>query len=224
MRVLIVEDNLNIQANIADYLKDEYILDFAYNGSQGLELALSNEYDVIVLDLMLPGKDGIEICREYRAKTLSQVPILMLTARDTIDDKAVGFEAGTDDYMVKPFSLRELKMRIDALARRGKMKGKTVFEYAGVSLRVEASELAVGEQSIQLHEKEARILELLLEAAPDIVATKTVSHALWGDEPPDSGALRTHVYNLRQALAKLGQVDLLRTVRGRGYHLRKDES
>ena len=124
MRLLIIEDNLDIQANIADYLENEFTLDFAYNGHQGLELALAQEYDVIVLDLVLPGRNGLDVCAEYKRQAMVQAPIIMLTARDTIDDKEAGFGVGADDYLVKPFSLRELKVRIEALARRPKFEQK----------------------------------------------------------------------------------------------------
>jgi len=221
MRVLIIEDNLDIQANIAEYLEQQYTLDFAYSGAQGIELALSSEYDVIVLDLMLPGKDGIEVCREYRSKAPIQAPILMLTARDTIDDKEVGFEVGADDYMVKPFSLRELKMRIEALARRPKAKLQNELSFSGVTLWPGAITFEVGGTSNVLHEKEARILRILMENAPEIVTGDSISYALWGDEPPESGALRTHIYNLRKALCAAGKDKLLHTIRGRGYQLQE---
>jgi len=221
MRVLIIEDNLDIQANIAEYLENDFTLDFAYSGNQGLELALAGEYDVIVLDLMLPGKDGIEVCREYRKAASVQAPILMLTARDTIDDKEVGFAVGTDDYMVKPFSLRELKMRIEALSRRPKTRLNPELTFAGISLLADAAIFMVGEAAHQLHEKEACILGLMIDAAPGLVTAETISYALWGDEPPESGALRTHIYNLRKALSAAGKEDILRTVRGRGYLLQE---
>ncbi|SDE10996.1 MULTISPECIES: response regulator transcription factor [Kordiimonas] len=219
MRILIVEDNLDIQANIADYLEDTYSLDFAYSGDQGLSLALENEYDVIVLDLMLPGRDGLDVCAAYRQAAGLQAPIIMLTARDTIDDKEAGFDAGADDYLVKPFSLRELKMRIEALTRRPKARQSTERSFAGLSFDAGALTVSVKDQSVVLHEKEARILGLLLDAAPDVVTSATISYALWGDEPPESGALRTHIYNLRKALGSLGLGDLLKTRRGKGYAL-----
>lgn len=219
MRLLVIEDNLDIQANIAEFLEGSMMLDFAYSGTQGLELALANEYDVIVLDLMLPGKDGIDVCREYKRKAAVQAPILMLTARDTIDDKEIGFYAGTDDYMVKPFSLRELKMRIEALARRPKVRAKNVLSFGGLTLVPGGTSFEKDGASYELLEKEARILGLLLEGAPQIVSGDTISYTLWGDEPPESGALRTHIYNLRKALAAAGIGEMLQTVRGRGYRL-----
>ncbi len=220
MRILIVEDNLDIQANIADYLEDGYSLDFAYSGDQGLSLALDNEYDVIVLDLMLPGRDGLDVCAEYRRAAGLQAPIIMLTARDTMDDKEAGFDAGADDYLVKPFSLRELKMRIEALARRPKTRNSGTDTFAGLSFDAETLTAAAAGQKVTLHEKEGRILALLLGAAPEIVTSATISYALWGEEPPESGALRTHIYNLRKALGELGMGDMLHTRRGKGYALK----
>ncbi|NVJ70965.1 MAG: response regulator transcription factor [Alphaproteobacteria bacterium] len=220
MRVLIVEDNLDIQANIAEYLEEDYSLDFAYSGDQGLELAVGGSYDVIVLDVMLPGRDGLEVCAAYRCAAGLQAPIIMLTARDTIDDKEAGFEAGADDYLVKPFSLRELKMRIDALARRPKSRNAPRLAFGSVALDVSDQSIQSLAGTAPLHEKEARIFALLLEAAPEVVSTADISYALWGEEPPESGALRTHIYNLRKALSGLGVQDILQTVRGKGYALK----
>ncbi len=222
MRILIVEDNLDIQANIADYLEPEFALDFAYSGDQGLELALNSDYDVIVLDVMLPGRDGVEVCAAYRKAAGLQAPIIMLTARDTIDDMEAGFSAGADDYMVKPFSLRELKMRIEALGRRPKTHSSQSLSFAGLTLDVRSSTIRTDHASATLHEKEAKILAKLLETAPEIVSTSSISYTLWGDEPPESGALRTHIYNLRKALAGLGRPDMLATVRGKGYVLKEE--
>jgi len=220
MRILIVEDNLDIQANIADYLEDTFTLDFAYNGEQGLELALAHEYDVIVLDLMLPGRNGLDVCAAYRKVAGVQAPIIMVTARDTIDDKEAGFAVGADDYLVKPFSLRELKMRIEALARRPKVRTKQEFSYAGLGFDVGSGIIRTSSHSAQLLDKECRILTLLMEAAPEIVSTDSISYALWGDEPPESGALRTHIYNLRKSLGELDRADMLKTIRGKGYCLK----
>lgn len=224
MRILIVEDNLDIQANIADFLEKDFTLDFAYNGDQGLELALDNDYDVIVLDLMLPGRDGLEVCAAYRRTTGFKAPIIMLTARDTMDDKEAGFAAGADDYLVKPFSLRELKMRIEALARRPKSHGGSSLDFAGLSLDPSRGQLCSGNQKLVLHDKETRLLSVLIEAAPSIVSADRLRYALWGDEPPESGALRTHIYNLRKSLASLGVPDCLKTVRGKGYALDCEDS
>lgn len=219
MRILVVEDNLDIQANIADYLEKDFTLDFAYSGDQGLELALANEYDVIVLDLMLPGKNGLEVCKAYRKAAGLQAPIIMLTARDTIDDKEAGFAVGADDYLVKPFSLRELRMRVEALARRPKARQCSKLSYAGLVLDKEKSVVTVSGKTAVLLDKECSILALLIEGAPDIVSSMNISYTLWGEDPPESGALRTHIYNLRKVLADIGCPHFLKTFRGKGYAL-----
>jgi DNA-binding response OmpR family regulator len=224
MRVLIVEDNLDIQANIAEYLEDQYSLDFAYSGHQGLKLALDNDYDVIILDLMLPGIDGIEICRTLRQEAAFQTPVLMLTARDTLDDKEIGFSAGADDYLVKPFSLRELKMRIDALAKRPKAKNTQTLIYEDLTLSMATLELVtVSKTSTTLNKKEAIILNMLIDAAPNVVTSGALSYRLWGEDIPESGALRTHIYNLRQVFKKLETCCEVKTIRANGYSLTSTE-
>ncbi len=223
MRVLVVEDNLDIQANIADYLEPDYTLDFAYSGDQGLSLALANTYDVIVLDLMLPGRDGIDVCKTYKREAIFQTPILMLTARDTIDDKEIGFNAGADDYLVKPFSLRELKLRIDVLSKRPKVKNTQSLEFGDLHLDVAESCVSVGGKNKLLNNKETLILTALIEAVPHVVPRDTLSYRLWADEAPESGALRTHIYNLRRALAGLRAKTVIETDRSRGYALKMEK-
>ncbi|WP_257455304.1 response regulator transcription factor [Archangium lipolyticum] len=219
MRVLIVEDNRDLQANIARFLEPDFLLDFAATGPQGLALALANAYDVIVLDLMLPGMSGIEVCERYRQLAPRLVPILMLTARDTLEDKQEGFQAGADDYLVKPFSLRELRWRLDALARRPIPPSGRRLTLGGLALEPESGQLRWGERTVRLHRTEALILRLLMEAAPAAVSTETLAERLWGEDVPDSSALRTHVYALRKALAGLGIDHAITTRRNEGYSL-----
>lgn len=223
MRVLVIEDNLDIQANIADYLEPEFLLDFAYNGEEGLKLACTNDYDVIVLDLNLPRLDGIELCRRYKAEARLQAPILMLTARDTLDDKEDGFAAGADDYLTKPFALRELKMRIGALASRPRVVNALELRFADLVLDPSAQTASIGEASRHLNNMEADILKWLIQEAPNPLPGSTISYRIWGDEPPASGALRTHIYNLRRILADLqpgGEPAIeIATDRARGYRL-----
>jgi DNA-binding response OmpR family regulator len=219
VRILIVEDNLDIQANIADYFEAEYRLDFAYNGDQGINLGLENDYDVIVLDIMLPGKDGISVCEILRRESRFQVPILMLTARDTIDDKELGFAAGADDYLVKPFSLRELKMRIEALSKRPKLKNISMLQHLDLSLNMATFFITCDSNSATLNKKEAVILSLLIQAAGHTVTSDMLCDRLWGDDLPESGALRTHMYNLRKTLKKLETQCEIKTERASGYRL-----
>jgi DNA-binding response OmpR family regulator len=228
MRVLVIEDNLDIQSNIADFLEPEFVLDFAYNGDDGLNLALANDYDVIVLDLMLPKLDGLALCLAYKSDANLQAPILMLTARDTLEDKASGFAAGADDYLVKPFALRELKMRIEALARRPRVRANAIMSFEDLVLDEDQNAVACHSASEKLNNKEALILKLLMTAAPHSVPSSTISFKIWGEDPPSGGALRTHIYNLRKILSglqsDLGCSVILETDRARGYRLTKQVS
>lgn len=224
MRVLVIEDNLDIQANIADFLEPNYVLDFAYNGDHGLELALANDYDVIVLDLMLPRRDGIDLCKAYKSEANLQAPILMLTARDTLEDKEVGFAAGADDYLTKPFALRELRIRIDALAKRPKIKNASSLNCGDLTFDPADNVVNLGSSSKPLNNKEGVILRLLMEAAPNAISGETISYRIWGEEPPNSGALRTHIYNLRKILSSLKTRCEIETDRSRGYRLKERSS
>ncbi|MFP2926973.1 response regulator transcription factor [Pyxidicoccus sp. 3LG] len=219
MRVLVIEDNRDLQANIARFLEPDFLLDFAGTGPEGLALALGNPYDVIVLDLMLPGMSGIEVCERYRQAAPRLVPILMLTARDTLEDKEEGFQAGADDYLVKPFSLRELRWRLEALARRPVPPSGRKLTLGGLTLEPESGQTRWGGRTVRLNRTEAFILRLLMEAAPEAVPAATLAERLWGDDAPESSALRTHVYALRKALAGLGLGDAITTRRNEGYSL-----
>ncbi|GAA0465287.1 response regulator transcription factor [Parasphingorhabdus litoris] len=228
MRVLVIEDNLDIQSNIADFLEPEFLLDFAYNGEEGLKLASKNDYDVIVLDLNLPKLDGVEVCRRYKDEAGLQAPILILTARDTLDDKEEGFTAGADDYLTKPFALRELKMRIDAMAKRPKVLNSTELHYGELVFDPHQQTLSGKVASRRLNNMEADILKWLIQEAPNPLLSSTITYRIWGDEPPVSGALRTHIYNLRRILSNVqssaSQVVRIETDRARGYRLVLDDN
>ena len=140
MKILLIEDDIDIASNVGQYFEDKgHRMDFAYNGTHGLTLANSEHFEIIILDLMLPGKDGISLCREFRQNSSRDTPILMLTARDTLEDKISGFEAGSDDYLVKPFSLRELEARIhrNAACRRVPQRGVVEDEAVGLGRDVD---------------------------------------------------------------------------------------
>ena len=170
MRVLVVDDNRDILRNIGDYLElFGHVLDFAFNGPQALHLALVGEYDVIVLDLMLPGMDGLDVCRELRAGSKSEVPVLMLTARDTLPDKLDGFRAGTDDYLVKPFAMQELLARLHALHDRRKGHRARRLVVGDLTLDKGTREVSRGGQPVALNPVGFRILEKMMEASPTIV-------------------------------------------------------
>jgi DNA-binding response OmpR family regulator len=220
LRILIIEDHQDIARNIGDYLSLQgHIVDFAMDGISGMHLALTLDFDVIVLDLMLPGMDGLTLCRKYRDEANKQTPILMLTARDTLEDKLIGFKSGADDYLVKPFALEELSVRISALAKRGQKE-------QSLSLKVGDLELDLGTmivfregKSIELNRACLTILQLLMTAYPNIVKRQDLEIALWGDQPPGSDSLKSHLYTLRTKIDKPFMSPMMQTVHGIGYRL-----
>jgi DNA-binding response OmpR family regulator len=220
MRVLVVEDNRDLQANIAGFLAPDVTLDFASTGPEGLRLALAGEYDVLVLDVMLPGMGGLEVLRQLRERAPRLVPVLLLTARDTLADKEEGFAAGADDYLVKPFSLAELRWRLQALARRPVPPSGRTLTLGRLSLQPDTRRVSRGTEALTLPRPEALLLQWLMEAAPAPLSAATLGERLWGEEPPPAdSALRTHVYALRRALARLGLTDVVVTRRSEGYLL-----
>lgn len=222
MRILIIEDNRDILANLYGCLEPKgHILDSATNGYAGLALAAQHQYDVIVLDVMLPGLTGLEICRKLRSVLYSTVPVLMLTARDTLQDKQAGFDAGADDYLVKPFSLAELEMRLGALVRRasGAVAASPELRFGELSFNTDTYQASRAGQPLALTKTGYTILRCLLREAPRLVPREMLEQAIWGEDRPDSDALRTHLHALRQALDKPFAFPMLRTVPGLGYKL-----
>ncbi len=227
LSILLVEDQLNIASNIADYLEQKgHVLDFAQQGRQGLELALENHYDVIILDLNLPIMDGLEVCQQLRSKASHHIPILMLTARDSIEDKVSGFSVGTDDYLTKPFSLQELEIRCIALLRRYLLQTSNTLELGPLRIDRKSKQVQRDGQPLELHSMGFRILTVLAEAYPQVVSRSMLSQKLWGDEPTESDALRSHIYQLRCVLDKPFNDAMLKTVHGVGFTLAvtKDET
>ena len=221
MRVLVIEDNPDIVANLHDFLEPlGYQLDTARTGNAGLGFLRDHPYDVIVLDLMLPGMDGLEVCRQLRRALRVRTPLLMLTARDTVADKVAGFEAGADDYLVKPFSLAELDARLKALSRRGpSLDAQAVLRFGDVELDPSTHEARRAGQLLRLTPTGYQLLFALLRAAPEIVTREQLEHEVWRDDRPDSDALRTHIHALRNALDKPFGSALLRTIPGVGFRL-----
>ena len=219
MRVLLVEDNTDIAANIVDYLEAEgLIMDHAMDGIGGLHLALTQSYDVLILDLMLPVMDGLTLCEKLREQQVD-LPVLMLTARDTLPDKLAGFQAGTDDYLVKPFALQELLARVLALAARGRRQSKQVLTLADLELNLGTMTVKRAGTPLVLNQVCIRILAYLMQAAPNLVTRQDLTYHIWQDFPPGSDALRSHLYNLRQVVDKPFEKPLLHTVRGVGYRM-----
>jgi len=226
MRILIIEDNRDIAANLTDFLSARaHVIDVAGDGIGGLHLALTHDYDAIVLDLMLPGMDGLALCRKLRGEAGRQTPVLMLTARDSIDDKILGLEAGADDYVVKPYALREVEMRLKTISRRMQPQGLArTLRVGDLSYDLEIYRVIRGERRIELPPIPLKLLELLMRASPRLVARQAMEAAVWGDSPPDSDALKAHLHILRSAIDKPPDKPLLRTVRGIGYQIAADAS
>jgi len=222
MRVLIIEDNRDLASNMFDFLEAKgHVVDAAGDGITGMHLALVNQYDVIVLDLMLPGMDGITLCRKLREEGGKDTPILMITARDSLDDKIIGLEAGADDYLVKPAELREIELRLRVLLRRSgehvQKQKKMVLE--DLSLDPLTCSVRRGGRAIELPPIPFKILEMLMSRSPQVVNRNDIEQAVWGEGRPDSDSLRAHVHLLRDLIDKPFQRKLLRTLRGFGYQL-----
>jgi len=220
MRILIIEDNSDLAANIYDYLEAKgHTLDAAADGITGLHLAVVNDYDAIVLDIMLPGMNGLDVCKKLREDAKKQIPVIMLTARDTLDDKLAGFATGADDYLVKPFELQELEVRLLALQRR--QAGPATRKLTVGDLSFDLDSLSVKRQNkpITLTPTGLKILELLMRKSPNVVSRGEIEHLLWGDEPPDSDAIRSHMHTLRVAVDHPFDKALIHTVHGIGFRL-----
>ena len=219
--ILLIEDNRGIAEMVGEYLERRgYAVDYAVDGVTGLHLAVSEHFDVIVLDLMLPGMDGMDVCRKLRLEAKKAIPVLMLTARDTLQDKLDGLEAGADDYLVKPFEIRELEARVRALIRRERRQvssevlrvGDLAFDTATLRVARAGSELQVSPIGLKL-------LNILMRESPRVVSRADIEREIWGDSLPDSDTLRSHLYNLRKIIDKPFQKPLLHTVHSAGYRL-----
>ncbi|RJX73845.1 DNA-binding response regulator [Vibrio sinensis] len=221
MKVLIVDDSHNVAETIADYLELEGMtIDSAYHGESALKLVSEHHYDVIIMDIMMPKMDGISAVTKLRKELFCNTPILFLTAKDGLEDKIAAFEAGGDDYLMKPFAMQELSLRIRALASRGPRQdiGKLIF--ADISVDVQTNEVQRGGQPIKLSRIQKKILKVLLRQAPAVVSRQEVIEAVWGDESPSSDALRSHIYGLRSALNKGFEQSRLETIHGQGYRIK----
>lgn len=221
MKVLIVEDDAAIAANLYDYLEASgYEVDIAANGPLGLRMALADAWDAILLDLSLPGMDGLTLCRKLREEARRDTPVLMLTARDALEDKLAGFVQGADDYLVKPFSLKEVGARVSALIKR--YRGRVApmdLRFADVRLALSTMTVERAGHPVRLPPKCLQLLRILMQSPNRVFSRAELETEVWGEALPDSDTLRTHVYTLRRALSAPGQPDLIETVHGIGYRL-----
>jgi DNA-binding response OmpR family regulator len=223
--VLLVEDNRNISEMVGEYLERRgFAVDYARDGADGLRLATDNSYDVVILDLMLPRIDGLEVCRRLRAEAKKSTPVLMLTARDTLDDKVRGLEAGGDDYLVKPFAIQELEARIRALIRRDRRQvSAELLQVGDLQLDTATLRLTRAGRELQLSPIGLKLLTILMRESPRVVSRRDIEREIWSDSLPDSDTLRSHLYNLRKVIDKPFQQPLLHTIHSAGYRLAASE-
>ena len=223
LKILVIEDNKDIAQNIAEHFEVAgHQMDFATNGKLGLELALENYFDLVILDLTLPNMDGLEVCTQLRQKSERHVPILMLTARDSLDDKVKGFDLGADDYLTKPFALAELEVRSQALSRRHQLQTNHLITIGSLCIDRQQQKVTRQNQQIMLKPIPFKILQVLAESYPRVVSKSELCQKLWGDDPTESDSLRSHIYQLRQSLDKPFEHPVLKTIHGVGLALEKD--
>jgi len=221
MKILIIEDDSAIAANLYDYLESNgYEVDIAPNGNAGLRMAQEDSWDAILLDLSLPGMVGLTLCRRLREEAGRDTPVLMLTARDALEDKLEGFLHGADDYLVKPFSLKEVGARLGALIKRYRGQVATMdLRFADVRLDLSTMSVERAGRLIKLPPKCLRLLRILMQSPARMFTRAELEAEVWGEELPDSDTLRAHVYTLRRALCGPEELDVIETVHGVGYRL-----
>jgi DNA-binding response OmpR family regulator len=219
--ILLVEDNRSLSEMVGEYLESKgFGVDYAGDGMDGYRLATDNSYDVIVLDLMLPRLDGIEVCRRLRNEAKKSTPVLMLTARDTLTDKVNGLDAGADDYLVKPFAIQELEARVRALIRRDRRQvSAEVLKVADLVFDTASLRVTRAGRDLQLSPIGLRLLTILMRESPRVVTRRDIEREIWGDGLPDSDTLRSHLYNLRKSIDRPFDRQLLHTVQTAGYRI-----
>ncbi|MGO9974606.1 MAG: response regulator transcription factor [Solirubrobacteraceae bacterium] len=221
-RILVVDDEPAVRRALERALRlERYDVDLAADGREALDTLAEHQADVIILDVMMPEIDGLEVCRRLRAAG-DHTPILMLTARDAIDDRVIGLDVGADDYLVKPFALRELQARLRALLRRSSEDGDAeVLRFGELTLDPAAHEVRRGERVIELSKTEFMLLELFMKHPKQVLTRSTIFESVWGyDFGPTSNALGVYMGYLRRKTEEGGEPRLLHTVRGIGYVLR----
>ncbi len=220
MKVLFIEDNDTIARQVGEFLANHrWNVDFAHNARLGIELALAHFYDVILLDLNLPDLDGLAVCEQIKAHTEVTPPILILTARDSFESKAAGFRHGADDYLTKPFDLRELVLRCEALARRHSLHQPKTLTLGDLELDLRTKTATRQKIPLELTSVGFRVLELLVKCYPEPASRSYITHQLWGENPPESDALKSHIYALRKALDKPFSYSMVKTVMNAGFKL-----
>lgn len=224
MRILVIEDDIDILNNISEYLQlNGYLVDSASDGLQAMNLVdqYRQHYDLLLIDLNLPRLDGLQLIKNIK-KIISTLPIIVITARDQLDDKLNGFAMGIDDYLIKPFALAELNARIQAVWNRCyNLGGQSLLQVEDLILNRERHELSRAGQVLKLSPIALILLEILMLGSPNVVVRQKLEQQLWQDSPPDSDSLRTHIHHIRQVIDKPFAKPLLHTVHSVGYRLSK---
>lgn len=220
-RILLVEDHADLAETVVDFLTSlDWEVDYAADGMTGLHLAKTLSFDAIVLDVILPGLDGLTLCRQLREQHRSATPIIMMTARDELSDKLAGFENGADDYLVKPFDLPELVARVDSLVRRHQKRlVRETLQVADLTLDTGSRQVFRAGQDLSLSPTSYEILRILLQNSPNVVSEQKLEYELWNDNPPGSDSLRSLIHNLRKTIDKPFDKSLISTVQGAGYRV-----
>jgi DNA-binding response OmpR family regulator len=219
LRILVVEDDIDLATAIIDYMELEDINpDYAADGSVGYNLIVTQHYDVVVLDLNLPKIEGLAVCERIRNQGV-ETPVLMLTAKDTLDDKLAGFSKGADDYLVKPFEMDELIARVKVLSkRRSGQMAKLIIK--DLEFDLSSREVRRNNQLIKLSPIAIKILEVLMRASPNSVSREKIIQSVWGEEQPDSNTLKVHIFNLRKQIDAVGLEPLVQTVPSFGFAIK----
>jgi len=222
LSVLLVEDHRQLAQTVVEFLEQEgALVDYASDTTLARTLVQEHHYDILVLDVMLPGEDGYSFCQYLRKELALDTPVIFMTARDQLDDKLEGFARGGDDYIVKPFALPELVARVQALVRRERREvAPNLLTVADLQLDPARQEVRRDGQILKLSPTAFRILRILMRESPKVVSREQLEHELWGDLVPDSDALRSHLYNLRKAVDKPFEHALLETLPGVGFSIR----
>ena len=224
MRLLLVEDDWEISELLAEVLTEQqYVVDIAADGQAGWDFVKAFDYDLILLDVMLPKLDGYSLCRKLRAKDY-QMPILMLTAKDTSTEKVEGLDSGADDYIVKPYKIDELLARVRALLRRGVSFVSPILQWENLCLDTNTCKVTYEDRALKLTPKEYRLLELFLRSGSKLLSRSKILENLWSfEEPPDEDTVKAHIRRLRKKLTKAGASnDFIETVYGLGYRLQEN--
>ena len=221
MLILLAEDNRDLAASVLDFLEIKgFDCDYAERGDHALQLIQENQYDALILDIMMPGMDGLSLCDTLRKQGHNE-PVIMLTARDTLEDKLAGFSAGADDYLIKPFDMPELEARLHAISKR-KTADSPTLKIADLEINQETHQAFRSGDLLELSPACWKLLLALVKSSPRVMSRQELEGVLWKDFPPDSEALKTHLYMLRKIVDKPYSKSLIHTLRGVGVTIRDE--